>query len=359
MSYWSNLVMKAGSDAVNAAAGIRYRYSETPDGHLRFVSKSAYKWALAHWLKREVIALAASEINQLFPRYQRSLEKKLRATVQEQQKDNVKWIIKNSVFAEDVKKFEYGKVTVQGGTAVYARDSWGHIVKEALMIYFDGEDDITVKHNRGGLYAEEDDDLGDDSYTTKTILFFDCCPKINISSGKNIIMTQVQGRDFTRKELVSGGDLTFTVSGSIVSNLAALETSETGTTPRVKYPENEVKKFIQIMQHPGIINVNHFLFRQFNVTRIIIKDFSLRAPEYKNIQPYEFTCVAVEPDEAVIVKQDTIDRLNREIIASPMNKWYKFILDSKLGEIAGNVATDIVGSATSLGLDKLTMGASI
>lgn len=69
--------------------------------------------------------------------------------------------------------------------------------------------------------------------------------------------------------------------------------------------------------------------------------------------------MAVEPDEAVIVKQDTIDRLNREIIASSMNKWYKFILDSKLGEIAGNVATDIVGSATSLGLDKLTMGASI
>lgn len=356
MSYWSNLVMKAGSDAVNAAAGIRYRYSETPDGHLRFVSKSAYKWALAHWLKREVIALAASEINQLFPRYQRSLEKKLRKSVQEQQNDNVKWIIENSQFAEDVN--EYGKVTVQGGTDVYARDSWGHIVKEALMIYFDGEDDITVKHNDGGNYSDNEE-AGRDNYTTKTVLFFDCCPKINVSSGKNIIMTQVQGRDFTRKELVSGGDLTFTVSGAIVSDVAALETSSDGTIPRVKYPENDVKKFIQIMQHPGIINVNHFLFRQFNVTRIIIKDFSLRAPEYKNIQPYEFTCVAVEPDEAVIVKQDTIDRLNREIIASPMNKWYKFILDSKLGEIAGNVATDIVGSATSLGLDKLTMGASI
>ena len=358
MSYWSNLVIKAGSDAVNAAASIRYRYSETPDGHLRFVSKSAYKWAMAHWLKREAIALAASEINQLFPRYQRSLEKNLLDNVRQQQQDNTTWIIRNSQFTEDVKKFEYGKVTVQGGTDVYARDSWGHIVKEALMIYFEGEDDITVTHNNGGNYSDNEE-AGRDDYTTKTVLFFDCCPKINVSSGKNILMTQVQGRDFTRKELVSGGDLTFTVSGAIVSDVAALETSNDGTIPRVKYPENDVKKFIQIMQHPGIINVNHYLFRQFNVTRIIIKDFSLRAPEYKNIQPYEFTCVAVEPDEAVIVKQDTIDRLNREIIASPMNKWYKFILDSKLGEIAGNVATDVVSNATTMGLDKLTMGASI
>lgn len=348
-------MFRAGSDAVNAAASIRYRYSETPDGHLRYVSKAAYKKALAHWLKREAIALAASEVNQLFPRYQRLLEKKNRKSIQDQQSENTKWIIENSKFAEDLENFEYGRVNVQGGRPIYARDSWGRIVKEALMIYFEGEEDITVKYNDGGADSENEE-----SYTTKTILFFDCAPKINISSGKNIIMTQVQGRDFTRKELVSGGDLTFTVSGSIVSNLAALETSKYGTVPRVKYPENDVKKFIQIMQHPGIINVNHFLFRQFNVTRIIIKDFSLKAPEFKNIQPYEFTCVAVEPDEAVIIKQDTIDRLNREIIANPINdKWYKFILENKLGEIAGNLATDIAGTVTSVGLDKLLMENSI
>lgn len=358
MSYWSNLTMRAGGRAVNAASSIRYRYSERPDGTLQYVSKAAYKFALAHWLKREVIALAASEINQLFPRYQRSLEQKLRKTVQAQQADNLKWIIQNSDFVED--GFEYGKVVVEGGTAVYARDAWGNVVKEALMIHFDGDQPIQVKHNFGGNYSDQTDDAQDSfDYTTKTVLFSDVCPKVSIQSGKNIVQTQVQGRDFTRKELVSGGDLTFTVSGSIVSHYAALETSERGSLPKVKYPENEVKKFIQIMQHPGIINVNHYLFRQFNVTRIIIKDFSLEQAEFKNIQPYRFTCVAVEPDEDVIVKQDTIDQLNREIIASSMSKWYKFILDNKLGEIAGNVATDIVGSATSLGLDSLTFGANI
>lgn len=350
--------MRAGGRAIDAASSIRYRYSERPDGTLKYVSKSAYKFALAHWLKREVIALAASEINQLFPKYQRSLEKKLRETVQQQQSDNTKWIIQNSELVED--GFEYGKVVVEGGTTVFARDAWGNVVKEALMIYYDAEESMHVSMNFGGNYSDQEDDASDSfDYDTKTVLFSDVCPKVSINSGKNIVQTQVVGRDFTRKELVSGGDLTFQVSGSIVSHYAALDTSERGTVPKIKYPENEVKKFIQIMQHPGIINVNHYLFRQFNVTRIIIKDFSLKHPDCKNIQPYEFTCVAVEPDEDVIVKQDTIDQLNREIIASSMNKWYKFILNNKLGEIAGNMATDIVGSATSLGLDSLTFGANI
>lgn len=355
--------MVAGNRAVNAASGMRYRYSEKPDGRMRFISPTAYKFALAHWLKREVIALAAAEINQLFPRYQRSLERKLRKEVLRQQSDNVQEIIKNSELVED--GFEYGKVVVEGGTEIFARDAWGRVVKEALMIYFDGENPIQAETitAQAQNHKEGDEQIQyqrtTESYTTKTVLFSDVCPQVSIQSGKNIIQTQVQGRDHSRKELVSGGDLTFNVSGSIVSHYAALETSKSGTTPKVKYPENEVKKFIQIMQHPGIINVNHFLFRQFNVTRIIIKDFSLEQPEYKNIQPYKFTCVAVEPDEDVIVKEDTINILNREIELSPMSKWYKFILNNKIAEMAGGMLTDAVSQATSLGLDAMTGNAKI
>lgn len=359
---WNQLKFRAGKpviqDGLNALSSIRYRYSEKPDGTLKFKSKAAYKFATAHWAKREAMALAANEINQLFPRLQRSMEKKLRETVQAQQQDQVKWIIKNSDFTEN--NFQYGQIKAQGGHTIYARDSWGNTVKEALMIYYDGEEEITVtesiaKSLGNGQVQELSSDI-----TTKTVYFCDCIPKVTISSGKNIVMTPVVGRDYTRKELVSGGDLTFQVSGSIVSPFAALETDDKlGTSSKVKYPENDVKKFIQIMKHPGIINVNHFLFRQFNVTRIIIKDFSLKMPEFKNIQPYEFTCVAVEPDEDVIVKQDTINNLDRELITNPMDKWYKLVLDNKLGEIAADVTTDIVRDATSLGLDKLTFGARI
>ena len=35
-----------------------------------------------------------------------------------------------------------------------------------------------------------------------------------------------------------------------------------------------------------------------------------------------------------------------------MNKWYKFILDSKLAEIAANMATSAVSSLASAGIDS-------
>lgn len=352
--------MRAGGRAIDAASSIRYRYSERPDGTMKYVSKAAYKFAMAHWLKREVIALAASEINQLFPRYQRSLEKKLRKVVQDQQATQHDWIIQNA--QSIVNNDGYIEIdTKQGKKKIGATDAWGRVVPEALILKYKLPDNefIHVTNTTVGTDVDRAT-INNEEYDSQHIFFFDVCPQISVQSGKNIIQTQVQGRDFSRKEMVSGGDLTFTVTGSIVSHLAALDVKYKDRTESVvKYPENDVKKFIQIMQHQGIIDVNHYLFRQFNVTRIIIKDFSLEQAEFKNIQPYRFTCVAVEPDEDVIVKQDTIDQLNREIIASPMSKWYKFILDNKLGEIAGNVATDIISSATSLGLDSLTFGANI
>lgn len=368
--YWSNLGMFVGGKSIESAASVRYRYSEKPDGTLTYKSKSAYKLAIAHWAMQKAMSLALSEINQLFPRYQRSLERKLRKTVQSQQETNHDWIISNSQPIVD----DYGYVTLQGDHKVAAKDAWGRVVPEALMIHYDAEDNI---HYKFTSYENQVDPVSGqhtgtsiktDEFDSKTVLFFDVCPSVSVNSGKNIIMTQVQGRDYTRKELVSGGDLTFTISGSIVAHNAALEnvmekkgkkSQAVATNSVVQYPETQVQKFIQIMQHPGIINVHHFLFRQFNVTRIIIKDFSLKQPEFKNIQPYEFTCVAVEPDEDVMVKQDTINELNKDIKASEMNKWYKFILTNKLGEMAGNMVTDIATSATSLGLDALTFGVSI
>lgn len=183
------------------------------------------------------------------------------------------------------------------------------------------------------------------SMETKVIDHIDLSPQISVSSSKNIVMTQVQGRDYTRKELVSGGDISFSVTGSIVSHNEG------------EYPESAVKKFIQIMQYNGIVNVKSMLFDQFNVTRIVIKDFSLSNPEYKNIQPYSFSCVAIEPDEDVKITQDTISVINRELQTSPMSKWYKFILDSKWGDMATsavmNTASNMVTQGAGRGLDEL------
>ena len=51
-----------------------------------------------------------------------------------------------------------------------------------------------------------------------SIAFCDLGATVSSQSSNNLILTKVQGRDYSRKELVSGGDINFTVTGKIVSN---------------------------------------------------------------------------------------------------------------------------------------------
>jgi peptidyl-tRNA hydrolase len=332
---WGNVKFNAGKAAANAASSVSWAYTHSPSQEVIYRNNRAYKSVLVHVAKQLAMSEIEGQINKLFPKYQRYLEKTLRKTVLEQQKSNQVQLIRN----RESQMKECGRITADGGHTIIAKDKYGNAVPESLMLFYDGDTDILV---------EDVKIVGDkqvkDSYTTKTICFIDINPDVAIQSSKNIVMTTVQGRDYTRKELVSGGDLNFTVTGEIVSN-------EEGV-----YPENDVKKFIQIMQYGGVVNVNHFQFKQFNVDKIIIKDFNMQNQEFKNIQPYTFTCVAVEPDEDVVVKSDTIAVINREIEVSPMSKWYKLILNNKYAEIVANAAASAVSSTVNAGVDAAGNG---
>lgn len=332
---WGNVKFNAGKAAANAASSVSWAYTHSPAQEVIYRNNRAYKSVLVHVAKQLAMSEIEGQINKLFPKYQMYLEKTLRKTVLEQQKSNQVQLIRN----RESQMKEWGRITADGGHTIIAKDKYGNAVPESLMLFYDGDTDILV---------EDVKIVGDkqvkDSYTTKTICFIDINPDVAIQSSKNIVMTTVQGRDYTRKELVSGGDLNFTVTGEIVSN-------EEGV-----YPENDVKKFIQIMQYGGVVNVNHFQFKQFNVDKIIIKDFNMQNQEFKNIQPYTFTCVAVEPDEDVVVKSDTIAVINREIEVSPMSKWYKLILNNKYAEIVANAAASAVSSTVNAGVDAAGNG---
>ena len=332
---WDNVKFNAGKAAANAASSVSWAYTHSPAQEVIYRNNRAYKSVLVHVAKQLAMSEIEGQINKLFPKYQRHLEKTLRKTVLKQQKSNQVQLIRN----RESQMKEWGRITADGGHTIIAKDKYGNAVPESLMLFYDGDTDILVEDVKivGGKQVK-------DSYTTKTICFIDINPDVAIQSSKNIVMTTVQGRDYTRKELVSGGDLNFTVTGEIVSN-------EEGV-----YPENDVKKFIQIMQYGGVVNVNHFQFKQFNVDKIIIKDFNMQNQEFKNIQPYTFTCVAVEPDEDVVVKSDTIAVINREIEVSPMSKWYKLILNNKYAEIVANAAASAVSSTVNAGVNAAGNG---
>lgn len=145
-------------------------------------------------------------------------------------------------------------------------------------------------------------------------LFVDLQPQVQVSTKNNVILTTVQGRDFTRKELVSGGDFEITINGKITSKY-----------PDV-YPEAEVSKFVKLMQYRGVLTCENTILRQFNISQLIVLNYSFGTSDCRNIQPYTITCVAVEPSEAVSVKLAAAEVVDEAI--KHTNKWIKWV---KLG----------------------------
>lgn len=143
------------------------------------------------------------------------------------------------------------------------------------------------------------------------VAFVDLQPLVQVSSKNNIVMTQVQGRDYTRKEYISGGDLEITINGKITSKY-----------PDV-YPEAEVSKFLKLMQFKGVIDCDNTILHQFKIKQLIVLNYSLPTTDCRNIQPYTLSCVAVEPSESIelkIAEQEKIDDAIRET-----NKWIKIV----------------------------------
>lgn len=175
----------------------------------------------------------------------------------------------------------------------------GHIVQDYL--------ELNVPQT--GQYFDQKTGQLEDNKTFGASLFVDLQPQVQVSSKNNVVLTTVQGRDYTRKELVSGGDYEVTVNGKITSKY-----------PDV-YPEAEISKFLKLMQYRGVLSCENTILRQFNITRFIVLNYSLGTPEYRNIQPYSLTCVAVEPSEAVSIKVADAEEVDKAV--KHTNKWLR------------------------------------
>lgn len=280
--------------------------------------------------KREIMHHAWEQIQLLIPTTKRMIAEKKRESVLLRQELASKELIKN----QEIMNKEYGIVHTPENFDIVAINRYGEKVPESLMLYYDAEQKHTMEINTvvDGRITETK------TIDTVTYCFFDPTATVTAAISKNIVFTQVQGRDYTRKELIAGGDLKFTITGNIVGNDVDI------------YPTNDVKKFIQIAQYSGLIKVNHYLFDQFNVKQIIITDFSLGRSTCKNMQPYSMSCVAVEPAEQVMVTDDTISAINQYIAASPQENTFLMILENRLTQLATNSLTNILGNSVEAGI---------
>lgn len=254
--------------------------------------------ATAGWLTANV-----SEVVDIFAR-KKAMESWKQAN--QERGDKYKQLIEKGVVTRET---NYGVINIEDGKKIWALDAYGQVIRESLMLFYEADKEIDLTMPTISEYGVvTDKKTSETPVKTKFRYFTDLAPEITISTEKNIIQTTVQGRDRTRKELVSNGDITFTIKGNAVSN--NLEA----------YPFAEVQKLIEISQYKGIIDVNNIILDQFGVKKLLIRGLHLDKAVCKNMQPYSLTCVAIEPDE-VMVTSDTIELVDYAIKSSNNNDW--------------------------------------
>lgn len=259
----------------------------------------------------------------------------------------------------------YGKMLVNDGKAtVYALDDWGCICPDALMLGIkvdkpvrisqsfpnyrmgatvNGTDSGTSIDVTGQINASNSvlNNIGD----SDTLVWYDTTALVTINSDKNIITTRVTGRDYSRKELVSNGDIKFSVSGQITSGRPDI------------YPSEEVQKFIKVMQYKGVVKINNQMLDQFGISHIVITDFSLSPREgYKAMQSYTFSAIGLQPEKELEIKEDTVTIIPQAVMVDTTddNAWLSMLKNQLDGlkSMAGDLFSQGLGIASGM-LDDL------
>ena len=211
--------------------------------------------------------------------------------------------------SEDSEQYGFIKVKEKDSNSdrvICAFDDWGNICPDALMLSIPVAQGVKVSAtvSNSATMPESVGKLWNESqnFVSDHLVWYDTTALINLNSDKDLVLTRVTGRDYSRKELVSNGDLNFSVSGHIVS-----------TMPDI-YPSQEVQKFRQIMQYKGIIEINNEFLDQWGIKKIVIKSFNLPSTAgNKAQQDYSFEAVGIQPDTEANVTSDTIIAIDKAI----------------------------------------------
>lgn len=255
-------------------------------------------------------------------------------------------------------KAKYGKFLVNEEKKynVLALDDWGGLSYDALMLGIKLDSKImvtqsfpvyeTFKSEIDNKYYESQKDVESNTFESEYLVWYDTTAIITVNSDKNMVISRVQGRDYSRKELVSNGDIKFSVSGQITSG-----------RPDV-YPADEVKKFIKIMKYKGIVKINNQILDQFGVEHIVITDFNLSAKEgHKSVQYYTFNAIGLQPSEEISITHDTVEIYRQNIVGfdnddTAISSEWENMLKNQLAGLK-SMAGDIVNQGAALATGML------
>ncbi len=291
------------SDSARRALGIGL--SEFSDGGVQYFSKDK------EILKRAVVQ-ATSQLAygalRSYPRYMKYWE----------QRERDKNLADNSETSVANKSGQYYQLISEQQAVAQVKNYTDTIVGNVVADY------LELSIGSDGNYYNSTKGAVENNSTYGLVTFVDLQPMVQVSSKNNIILSQVQGRNFSRKEFISGGDYEITISGKITSKY-----------PDV-YPEAEVAKFLKLMQFSGVVQCDNTILRQFKIERLIVLNYSFSTSSCRNIQPYTLSCVAVEPSESVELISTTQETIDDSLANT--NKWIKVV----------NIGTDVISPESIL-----------
>lgn len=312
-------------------------------GAVRFYANYGAGGSILNVMAKKLLSDAASALKDEAVKQLKGFANKLLGkSIDNTMQENAMTKVIEKAEVNDDKKYGVMKVN-NGANSVVAFDPYGNKCVDAIMLGIPVKEPIEYstsvqkkKTNSGGKLDLMDGNP-ESNFQSDTLVWYDPTAVVAINSDRNLIITKVQGRDYSRKELVSNGDINFTVTGHILSNV-----------PEV-YPSSEVKKFIQVMQYKGIVKVNNIILDQFNIDGIVIKDFSFNTKEgYKSQQDYTFNAVGIMPSQEIKVTEDTITIIDNSMkqVSKEKSPWQK-MLDDKLEGLV-NTGVNIADQGLSL-----------
>lgn len=111
---------------------------------------------------------------------------------------------------------------------------------------------------------------------------------MSVSMSKNIVKTSINGRKGTVKEYINDGDYTISISGGIYAQNG-------------KYPTDDVRTFIALMQEPAPLKVTSKFLKYFSIHNIVVESYNLPQSEgFTNLQAFEISAISDEPIELLI-----------------------------------------------------------
>lgn len=128
-------------------------------------------------------------------------------------------------------------------------------------------------------------------------------PLVEVARRKNIITTDIQGRNGSVKEFISTGDYAVTIKGI----LAADPTQ--GQYAR-RYPTREVQALKELTSLTESVPVSGRLFKLFGIRNLVIQDEAWPPlPGFTNLQAYELRCLSDEPLELLLNRPNGVGAL--------------------------------------------------